>query len=99
MRHDQIAHDLGKKLQHELGQTLERNLGVAQVLLEPAELSLMMIEAAVSFLLSTASSVAASSKDESREKMFDLTIAAVTNMAGGDRARALAAIAAKFDRV
>lgn len=96
MSKNQIAHDLGQKMQIEIGATLERNIAIAQHVLKPADLSIMLVEAAIGMILTTAATIAASTEDQAGAgEMFDVTIDMMAAVAKGDRTRALAAAAGR----
>jgi hypothetical protein len=89
-----IAKDLARKLQQDIGAAMERNLRVARLMVEPAELAIMLIEAAVSTALTAAGTVAANcEEDGKRGQMFDFTLESIARMAKLDREPSLKKVA------
>lgn len=87
-----IAKDLSRHLQQQLGDVLERNLRLAQLALSQRDVAEVMLEAAVSTLLSIAASCATPFDEEKRPAFFESTIDLIAGMAKAEQARAMAKI-------
>lgn len=87
-----VAADLGRRLQELVGEVIEQQMKIAGHVLEPHELGVMLIEAAVSVGLTAAASVAASAEPGRTEHLYDVAIAAIVAGLQGDRDRSLAAV-------
>lgn len=94
MSNSQVAYDLCRDLQQSIGAVLERKLKVMRHALEPAELSIMLIEIAVSMQLTAAATIAAQVVETEAANMFDLTLASIATFAAAARDDSLAKVAA-----
>lgn len=90
------AQDLGRETQRRIGEVLERQVRIAQHVLEPADLIIMIMGVAVSTCLTAAATCAATIDDGAGvEEFFDFTLASIERLARGDRERSLAEIRKK----
>jgi len=85
-----ITRDLSAKLQGDIGAALERNLHVFAAVLEPAELSLVMIEAAVMASRTTAATIAGFVEAEKVATMYGGTIDAIIEQLQNSKADGIA---------
>ena len=92
MRGRPIQQDLSSKLQACIGEVLTRETTIARHVLTDAEVMIMLMEASVSLVLSTAATIASTMPDEDYASSFDRTIKAIVALAGEDRERSLAAV-------
>ncbi|MGI4732910.1 MAG: hypothetical protein ACRYFW_14350 [Janthinobacterium lividum] len=92
MSQGEIERDLSRNLQEQVGAVIERHIKVAQVVLGPAELGLMLIQVAVSVTLTAAATTAASCDESKLGDVFDMAIASINALAAGDRDRSLSKI-------
>ena len=89
--------DLSRHLQQQIEDLIQRHARISQGVVEPVEITLMMIEASVSLALTTAATSAASAKPGADiAALYDSTIGAIIAMIAADRARTLTAIDAKL---
>lgn len=93
MKQSEIQIDLSRKLQADIGEVLDRNARVAQVALSSGQVMVIMMEAAMSVIMATCATVAASVDDMEPGVAFDNTLEALMAMARGDRERALVRVA------
>lgn len=90
-------HDLSHHLQREIGELIQRHANVARSVLEPVEITLMMVEASVSLALTTAATSAASARPGADiHDLYDSTIGAIVASIASERDRSLAAVDAKL---
>lgn len=92
-----LAHDLGQHLQEQVGDVLQRHLKVAQAVLDQKELALILVQVAVSTVLTTAATCCSViDEEQKRAAFFDDTIDMVAGLARGNRDRSLAKVAQKI---
>lgn len=93
MSKSQLQIDLSRKLQEDVDAAILRNVVLAQTVMPTGQVMLMMIELAVSTVLTTAATVAASVNDGADPgEAFDRMPDAIAGLARQDRARSLAAV-------
>lgn len=85
----EVTRDLSRKLQEGLAVVLERDLKVAQVVLEPNEIGVLFLEAAVMMVRSSAATVAGMCGPADVERIYDLTIESIFEQAKMGRADAV----------
>lgn len=88
----QIAQDMARHLQQQIGDVLQRNCAAATMVMDPAEMMIILIEAAVSTSLTVAATVAANCDPADRAELFDHTVRMIHASILSDRSRSLAAV-------
>lgn len=90
-----IQKDLTSHFQQQIGEVLGRHVALGSTVLAPSEMGIMLVEGAVSFVLSAAATIATSAEGTvSAAAVYDGAIDMITAALAGERDRSLAAIAA-----
>ncbi len=89
MSHE-IARDLSHKLQRDLGALLQRQINIASAVLEPADVSVVMLEAGVMMVRTVAATIAGMATDDAAlEQLFDHTVTEISRAVASSRADSL----------
>jgi hypothetical protein len=94
MSQSSMCKDLSRHLQEQTAELLARHLRTANPLLSRKEVATMLLQNAVSVVLTTAASCATAASPGDEARMFDATIDLIGNLARCGRERSLAAVAA-----
>ena len=92
MSRSEMQRDLGRALQTEIGRVIMTRLKIARQVLEPGDLGIILIEAAVSTTLTAAATIAATSQPEKAGEIIDYTLSVISKSVLADRDRVLAAV-------
>ena len=76
----EIARDIERKVIGVMEDTLRREMEIAKLVLEPAEIGLLMMSIAKGALTSAAGTIAGMAEGEKREQMFNYTIDQVVSV-------------------
>lgn len=99
MKHHPALHDLSQHLQKAIGEVVARQIGIAQHVLEPVDLTLMLMQASVSLCLTTAATASASLGEDADQEavgdFFDFTLKSIADLARTDRERSIGKVMAK----
>lgn len=90
----QAERDIARDIQRRVGEVVERQMNIARHVLGPAELSIVLIQLAVSVNLTAAATIASMAEEPAQAgEAFDVMLSSIATFSKSDRDRALAAVA------
>jgi hypothetical protein len=81
-----IGKDLSRHMQVEIGKVVQRHLDLARIALEPADVLLLLVEAAIGLSISAAASVGTNVPEPARDALIRSTLDQISAAISSDKA-------------
>jgi hypothetical protein len=92
----QIARDIENKVVNVIQDTMKRELAIAQHVMEPAEVAMLLSRIATGTLSTAAATIAGMVDEDARPKLYDMTIESIAGLVRAGKDHAMGEIAKRY---